>query len=428
MMRSSHVTDCSTRVLAWEKLREAAEEAPLRQRHAHAVAAYFFEAQGVLDSGTVRLDPWRHAMAADLDNGREALGWARAADDAVRIVQIMTAIARALPLGAYRERVALAYECEPLVDRIDRADLLAMLCVTVSAAIRGTQSHRVVTSIRRCVMRLPSESASDTATARFARYASLCVLARCEVHCGELSAAETALAAARELVDPTWPPIRHRTLVWSEGAVAAVRGDASAARRWAWEAIALDDAIGDSNAASRINLIDAELAAGDARSATVAGTALLAKLSGGRDEFALAYCRLVVGAGHLMLGDHEQASLHLSAGWAQAALFDIERVFADYLALLAALGERYEAAARLVGYADACNAHPNKREPNEDAAITRAAQLARAGLGDAIFENLHAEGSRLRGADIEGLAFGPGSHQTVAPPIHPSLRLGSRPG
>jgi predicted ATPase len=64
------------RVFAWEKLRAAEEEAALRQRHAHALAAYFVEARRVLDSGTVRLDAWRQSMLADLDNGREALGWA----------------------------------------------------------------------------------------------------------------------------------------------------------------------------------------------------------------------------------------------------------------------------------------------------------------------------------------------------------------
>jgi predicted ATPase len=369
------------RVFAWEKLREAAEEAPLRQRHAHAVAAYFFEAQGVRDSGTVRLDPWRHAMAADLDNGREALGWARSADDAVRIVQIATTIARALPPSAYRERVALGYEVEPLVERIDDADLLALLCVTFSAA-SSTQPHRVLTLIRRCVIRLPSESASDNAAVRFARYSSLCVLARSEVHGGELSAAETALAAARELVDPTWPPIRQRKLALVEGLVASARGDGSAALSWARQLIALDHAIGDSDAQGRINLIDGELAAGDATSATADGVALLADLTGGRDEHALAFCRLVLGAGYLMLGDREQARLYLRAGWAQAALFDLERLFADYLALLAALDGRYKAAARLAGYADASNAHASKRERNEAAAITRAAQPARAGLGE----------------------------------------------
>jgi len=161
------------RLLDTPRVFYAAEEAPLRQRHAYAVAAYFFEVQGSLDSGTVRLDPWRHAMAADLDNGREALGWARAADDAVRIVQIATAIARALPQSAYRERLALGYEVEPLVERINDADLLRLLCGTFSYA-SGTQPHRLLTFINRCVSRLAPEAASDTAAVRFARYSSLC--------------------------------------------------------------------------------------------------------------------------------------------------------------------------------------------------------------------------------------------------------------
>ena len=48
-------------------------------------------------------------------------------------------------------------------------------------------------------------------------------------------------------------------------------------------------------------------------------------------------------------------------------------------------------------------------------------------LGETIFDHLHAEGCRLRGADIEALAFGPGLHDIVAPLIDPSLHLGSRP-
>src|SRR5205814_8561382 len=129
----------------------------------------------------------------------------RLADDAVRVVQIATAIALALPPSEYRERVALGYQVEPLVERIDDAYLLALLCWTFSAASR-TQPQRNLTLIRRCVMRLPSKAESDTD--RFARYSSFCVLARSEVYGGELSAGEVALAAARELVDPTWPPIR----------------------------------------------------------------------------------------------------------------------------------------------------------------------------------------------------------------------------
>src|SRR4029079_217213 len=153
--------------------------------------------------------------------------------------------------------------------------------------------------------------------------------------------------------------------------VARARGDTSAARHWARQVVALDTAIGGSDAGGRINLIDADLAAGDATSAPAAGVGLLADLIGGRDEVALASCRAVLGAGYLMLGDREQARLCLRPGWAQAALFDLERVFADYLALLAALDGRYEAAARLAGYADAANAHARARAHHEIGADTR---------------------------------------------------------
>jgi hypothetical protein len=393
------------RAFAWEKLREAAEEARLRHRHAHAVASYFTESQRVLGAGALRFDAWQQAIAADLDNGREGLAWARAADDAVRIVQIASTIMRALPGSSYRERTALRDEMLPLVERVHDPELQGMLCDVVSAAIGQTQPHRALDLIRRCLLRLPAGHDADTAEVRMARYTSLCVLARTEVRGGELSAAETALVEARELLDPTWPPIQQRKLAHAESLVAGVRGDAAVGLHWARQAIALDAKIGTGDVVGRINLIDAELAAGDAASARSAANALLAELTGGRDEPSLAVCRLLLGAGHLALGDREQARLHLRAGWSQAALFRLESVFADFLALLAALDGRHEVAARLAGYADAGNAQ-RKRDPNEAAAIARAAQLASASLGPTVFDRLHDEGSRLRGDEIEALAFG----------------------
>ena len=83
--------------------------------------------------------------------------------------------------------------------------------------------------------------------------------------------------------------------------------------------------------------------------------------------------------------------------------------YADYLALLAALDGRFDVAAGLEGYADAANARFGPREPNEAAARARAVQLARAALGDAAFDCLHAEGAALSDADIEALAFGEGN-------------------
>ena len=169
------------------------------------------------------------------------------------------------------------------------------------------------------------------------------------------------------------------------------------------------EAGGRSDVDNRANLVDAELAAGQAAQAAATGVALVASLAGGRDEKSLVYARVNLSAALLALGEHEPARPHLRAGWAQAPLFDMQPFYADYLALLAALDGRFDAAARLAGYADTANARVGPREPNEAAAIARAVQLARAALGDAAFDRLHAEGAALRDADIEALAFGEGS-------------------
>ena len=169
------------------------------------------------------------------------------------------------------------------------------------------------------------------------------------------------------------------------------------------------EASGRSDGGELANLVDAELAAGQAAQAAATGVALVASLAGGRDEGSLAYARVNLSAALLALGEHEPARPHLRAGWAQAPLFDIQPFYVDYLALLAALDGRCDAAAGLAGYADAANARIGPREPNEAAAHARAAQLARAALGDAAFDRLHAEGTALRDADIEALAFGEGN-------------------
>jgi hypothetical protein len=368
-----------------------------------------------LDSGKVRLDAWRHALAPDLDNGREALARARSADDAVRFVQIATVISSALSPSAYREQAELARESLPLVERIDDAEMQGVLCVVVFAALGSTQPRRAADLIRRCVSRVPTELATDTDGMRSARLLSLCVLARAEVHVGESSSAEKALVAARKLVDPTSPPNWQQRLALVESVVAAARGDAAAGLRWARHRVALLRSMGERDVPGRINLIDAELGAGDAASATAAASALLAELAGGRDERSLTYCRLLLGAGHLRLGDPEQARRHLGAGWLNASLFNLEPMFADFVSLLAALERRFEVAARLAGYADARNAD-RRRERNEADAITRAQELARAALGESTFDDLHAEGLTLSAAEIETLAFGPASAASGSPP------------
>lgn len=85
---------------------------------------------------------------------------------------------------------------------------------------------------------------------------------------------------------------------------------------------------------------------------------------------------------------------------------DLHRFWSDSTALLAALEGRPRAAARLVGYADAAYAaRGTVRQPNEATARQRSDALARAALGDALFESLVAEGRQLRDEEVEVLAF-----------------------
>ena len=394
------------RLFAREKLQHAGEEAALRQRHAQAVADLFDAAYEESYAGTLGVDAWQQSMAADLDNGREALAWARAADDARRVVQIATTLGRALPRSAHREGLALLDAVEPLIERIDRAELLARVCCSVTP-IGNAQRPRQVALVRRSVARLPPVTASGPAPARWARHMALVELAIAEARGGDPLAAEAALAEARALADPAWPPVRRQRLAAAEFALAQTQGDTTAALEWTLRQNALQEASGHSDGI-RVglgNLVDAELAAGNAAQAATTGAALVAALAGGRGEKQLAFGRLNLSAALLALGQHEQARPHLRDGWAQAPLFDMQPFYADYLAQLAALEGRFEPAARLAGYADAGNARVSERQSNEAAAIAHAVQLARAALGDAAFDRLHAEGAALRDADIEALAF-----------------------
>lgn len=204
--------------------------------------------------------------------------------------------------------------------------------------------------------------------------------------------------------DPRWPP--HLRYVGAEAEALASPPESRETLRLCREQLALMLEAGDSGHLSRANLIDAELRAGDAQAAVRNGEALLADLSGGRNEEALAFTRMNISAALLALDDAPRARSHARAGWPQGRLFDLQPDWAAYLALLAAQEARPRAAARLAGYADAdYAAREMTPQTNEANAHRRACTLARAALGDAEFERRRAEGRLLRDEQIEAIAF-----------------------
>jgi predicted ATPase len=393
------------RLFAREKLQQAGEEATLRQRHAHAVAMLFEAADVERDAGRVRLDAWREALDADLDNGRAALAWAREAGDAERLVQI-AALLIFLQVGRDgRESIELFAVLEPFLETVSNPMVASGLCALVYVTLGRSQPARALPLVRGLAAKTMALPGTDTEAARWWRHRALAVLSRAEARAINQPEAEAALEAARVLHDPAWPPIRRLAHLDAEAWLARLRGDAQADLQCTRHVLHLQRAAGSLQSGALGNLVDAELAAGDAAAAARTGREALALLAGSRNLQGLVLVRMNLAAALLALEDAAQARPHLSAGWAQAPLFESQPFFADYLSLLAALDGRTEAAARLIGYADAANARVGPREPNEAAAIARATQLARAALGHGEFDRLHAEGALLRDEQVEAIAF-----------------------
>ena len=245
---------------------------------------------------------------------------------------------------------------------------------------------------------------------RFGLYHALARCASAAAQGGDLPAARPLLDEARALEDSTWPAQR---LIWGAEAgqwVARMEGDTADALARGRRLVTLDrergSIAGTYAAISTGNLIDAELAAGDAQSAARSGAALVEWLRGTRHEYALAFARINLMGALLAVDDSAQARPIAQAAWENAPAFDVQHAAAAYLALLAALEQRHGAAAQLVGYSEAIYAARDEvRETNETAATNRARALAAAALGDAAFDRLCAAGAKLRDADIQAIAF-----------------------
>ena len=183
-------------------------------------------------------------------------------------------------------------------------------------------------------------------------------------------------------------------------------GDAVDALRRGHRLVALDRERGSDASIAMGNLIDAELAAGDAAAAARLGIELIDALLGTRHEYSLAFARINLLAALLAQDDVAGARPIAQAAWSRAASFDVQHAAAAYLALLCALEGRVRAAVKLAAYSEAIYAtREEAREQNETAATTRARALARRALDDATFTRLHAEGAALRDAEAGAIAF-----------------------
>ena len=154
------------------------------------------------------------------------------------------------------------------------------------------------------------------------------------------------------------------------------------------------------------NLADAELAAGNAKEAVRIGVELLALADGTRNGLLLAYECVNLCAARLALDQIDEATVLAQRGWADAARLELYGPWGDYLALLAALQQRFEIAAQIGGYANSLYQRSSRqREPNEKNASLRARSLAEAALGKVEYERLSIAGKTLHHDEVGRLAF-----------------------
>jgi predicted ATPase len=398
----------SQRVYAWALLDEAGERQTLQRRHALSMAKMCDDGYDDYFSGRIGVDDWLLQWAPDLDNARDALAWTRAAGDAHIELSIAVTLLRALPPSLHAERMALADACEARLAAADVSESLQQrVFIELSCAWADTQKLRARDAAQRALSLARQLEASDRAGHRFTLYHALCRSASALAQAGDVAAARSPLDELQTIEDPSWPAQR---LLWGAEAaqvMARLRGDAHDTLRRSRRLVALDRARGGDASIALGNLVDHELAAGDAAAAARSGAALVATLQGTRNEYSLAFARINLCAAHLALNDPAQAQPVAQAAWPQAMRFELQHAAATYLALLAALERRPRAAARLLGYAQASYAAREEAiEANEATAIARARSLATAVLGEAAFVQAHADGATLRDIDIAGLAFG----------------------
>jgi len=393
----------SPRVFALERLQEAGEAEALRRRHTHAVATFCDAAWHQVFSGEVGWQDWLLAFQLDGDNAREAMSQALVGRDLVAALQIGTTRLHASYDMPAAQQLTLAEQCSAQIDDSVPPSLQMRSQVRVALTLVGIRPGLALEAAR-TAWKLGSPGA-ESGDDRLLRYLAACSVAMAVGRSsGGTLEQQAALAQARALEDPRWPPQRR---VWRARAEFAAADAASPdAQRLGRDALALEIASGGRGYYTRSDLIAAELAAHDAQAATQKGEALLAELQGGRNERARAYAQVHLAAAWMALGNLPRARMLAQAGWPQSLVFGLQPNGAEHLALLAALEARPRAAARLAGYADAAYAARNEpRQPNEATAHTNACTLARAALGDADFDRLQAEGRLLRDEQIEAIAF-----------------------
>jgi predicted ATPase/DNA-binding winged helix-turn-helix (wHTH) protein len=395
------------RAYACERLAAVDEASEVRRLHALAVRDVFGAQRDDYEAGRSLWSTGLTHLLPDADNAREAFAWARAAAQSLLALDLGRLLSRSLAPSALSEREALLDACEPLITAGVPAWLRVRAWLDLTAGSSNSGHTRFVEMVRLAVATaraMPTPGPGDPPLLYFA----LCRLATAHVRDGDEAQCRRAYDEAMSLERAEWPAAIR---TWGAEAtinVALTYGAPAAAIPVLRRCVALYREAGVSVGGALNALVDAQIAAGDARAAVASGRELVAEFEGSRDQLFLAFSRLNLAAAHLVLDESTAAAPVLRAAWEQTGAFEFLKADAgSYLALYAALDRRPDAAARIAGWTAARYVAIDERpQHNEAAAMARAMEAARRALGDVEALRLHHDGGQLAGTEVFALAFG----------------------
>ncbi len=386
------------RAFAIERLVAAGEQAAMRRRHALAMRTIFEAAADALLRAAPDLDAWQAALAAELDNGREAFAWARE-NDSETAVALGPGLAHALA-RSHSQRLQVWKATEALVEEARPALLRARWYCSAAAFWAWNKPELTANHARRAVALF--RAAGDAQ----GLYRALAALANARAD-AMTDEQRDALAELRAIENPAWPVRLRRSGALAIANQLTAEGDHAGAIGLLEECLARDRSLGrDGLVSLQIPLIHLEVAAEQFDAAIARGLAARERILTSRARIPTLGTDMYLVLAWLWRGEIEAANGLAPACWAQVPIYDQQGVFACTLALLAARQGRVRAAARLAGYAQAASQRLGiELLITARRALATAEHEARQHLGAELVESLKREGAAIDDADVQAWAF-----------------------
>jgi predicted ATPase/DNA-binding winged helix-turn-helix (wHTH) protein len=399
---------------AYALLKMSAEETRATQRALAAAMLRMFERAQEEWWSWVERD-WFAAYGAELENMRAALDWSMEHDPPLAIALLGASSALH---GVHGLEFELRQRCERLVahapGRVDPATE-GRYWLAFAHAARGMNRDKALSSARRA-----AELFRHAGDERM-RFMALVMEAT------RLSGAEADAVAAQftAIERPEWPA---RMKYW--GAISHATAHARNGRD-AQADVLFDRALEHAHASgsellvSRCigNIADRALMSGDVEKAVRLGRELMRAIP--ERHYHAVVTRAKFGNALLRAGDIREAR-SVIASWirmSRALEWETFPTFAPLLAYFAASEERFESAARLLGYAAVAGERMGgDPEPNEQKALDLATAAVQARLGDDARKRLMAEGARLDEEAVCALALEAALKAPAGPPRPASRR------